>query len=212
MNIIIITLFAIVFAARKDCGPQHSLFYNKNHGKLDVTFFVPETYDDTNSCELIENTGFKKLYPTHLRGNDMEYIIDKENSEPELENCNKNIKGNMILANRVWKKDIGNLCWIYVKKEKFNIYGNIFSKAMLHVKQCCGSNSSRAVGNLRITAPTEPPSNPNPTTAPTRLSGINILFILIGIVAVIVLLALFVTCGCLYCRMRNRPVEYNNDS
>lgn len=137
---IIFILFEIYLSAKKKCVSTHSTFYNTNYGKTNMEFFVPETYVDTNPREPMTNIKFRSMYPQYLIGNEAEHIIDKTNSEPELEKCNKNIRGNLVMANSSWNKGVGGLCWNYVKLEKKQIYGNIFQRAMDNVKKCCDIN------------------------------------------------------------------------
>lgn len=134
MNLIIITFIAINFAAKDTCT---SSFYKENYKKTNIKFFVPETYDITNPCELITPTQFRKLYPQYLKNNHVEHIIDHANSEQTLQHCNKDIRGNMILANADWNRQVGQLCWDNVKKEKIDVYGNIFRTALDAVTKCC---------------------------------------------------------------------------
>jgi len=80
------------------------------------------------------------LYKKYTLGQDVEHIIDTANSEPDLEKCDKNIRGNLILANHIWNTQIGQLCWKHVKDEKSTVYGEIFLKAMHNVRQCCSKS------------------------------------------------------------------------
>ena len=145
MNCIIIftTVIVLTIGATKKCVSQHSSFFNDNYGKTNYRFYIPETYENTNPCEVIDNIKFRKIYNQYTVGNniDVEHIIDLQNSEPELESCNKNIRGNMILADRSWNRGVGGLCWDYVKMEKSQVYGNIFNQAYNNVKKCCGMST-----------------------------------------------------------------------
>jgi len=60
------------------------------------------------------------------------------NTECEIEKCNKNIMGNLLLADSSWNRGMGQLCWEQVKVEKSQVYGPIFYKAMNNVRKCCG--------------------------------------------------------------------------
>lgn len=63
-----------------------------------------------------------------------EHIIDLKNSI--LENCNKNIYGNLVMAYGKWNMEIGQLTWTDVEKEKRLVYGDIFDKAIENIKIC----------------------------------------------------------------------------
>lgn len=65
---------------------------------------------------------------------EVEHIIDLKNSE--LNNCNKNIYGNIVLAYGLWNRQVGNLNWTYAKKEKKLVYKEIFDKAIHNIKKC----------------------------------------------------------------------------
>lgn len=138
--IIFTTIIVLIAGAIKECRTsQHSKYYLNNYGKTNNRFFISETYENNNPCEIIDNNKFRKLYSQYINSNvQVEHIIDLQNSEPELEYCNKNIRGNMILADGNWNQGVGQLCWDYVKMEKSQVYGNIFNDAYNNVKKCCG--------------------------------------------------------------------------
>lgn len=69
---------------------------------------------------------------------EVEHIIELQNSE--LNNCNKNIYGNIILAYGKWNRQVGNLDWKNGKQEKERIYGrNIVKQALENIKKCDSS-------------------------------------------------------------------------
>ncbi len=150
---IILLLLAIAFAARETCTARtHSKFYDEHYVKADIKFFVPETFQYTDPCTPMTNLVFRKQYPQYLEGNQVEHIVDKENSEPELDRCNKHIIGNLVLANATWNMGMGNMCWRDIKVEKSQVYGYIFQKAMDNVKQCCGNGDIAVPDNMMVYA------------------------------------------------------------
>lgn len=132
-------LWITSFAAVTNCNAEHSSFYNTNSGQ---SFFIPQTFmqlSNADPCETISNSQFRNENKQYLTSNlDTEHIIDLSNSESELAHCNKNIRGNMVLANSNWNRGVGNLCWKYAKSEKRSVYGNIFNQAENNVRVCCG--------------------------------------------------------------------------
>src|ERR1044071_832591 len=122
---LIIVFLTICFAARDTCTTS---FFKNNYGKTNIKFFIPETYDNTNPCQQMTNTQFRNLYKKY-NSYEVEHIIDHKNSEPTLLHCNKDIRGNMVLADAVWNKQVGQLCWDNVKKEKSLVYGTVFQRA-----------------------------------------------------------------------------------
>lgn len=149
-------LLDVSFGARKDCVSPHSSFYTNNYGKTNVLFFAQQTYKYNDPCEPVTNNNFRNnLYPQYKEGRDVDHIVDISNSEEELSECDKNIMGNLVLADSGWNRGVGNLCWRYVKAEKQMIYGDIFDRAMYNVRYCCG-----------LDTPTYRPTT-NPTTPPT---------------------------------------------
>lgn len=142
---IVFLLFTILIsfsiAAKKECNKHssaHSKFYEINYNKTSTRFFVRETYNlSSDPCESMSNQKFRLLHKKYVLGQDVEHIIDTANSEPDLAKCDKNIRGNLILADHIWNTQIGQLCWDYVKAEKSIVYGTIFQKAMDNVRKCC---------------------------------------------------------------------------
>uniref|UniRef100_A0A6C0C7G7 Uncharacterized protein n=1 Tax=viral metagenome TaxID=1070528 RepID=A0A6C0C7G7_9ZZZZ len=131
------TLFLVTFAAKEKCNALHSTFFNNNYGKTSARFFVKETFAYTDPCGVITNAEFSKQYPQFKSGNDVEHIIDTAFSEYELRDCDKNIIGNLVMADRSWNRGVGQLCWENVKTEKMIVYEDIFQQAMNNVRKCC---------------------------------------------------------------------------
>jgi len=140
LQAILFVLFITSFAARKNCNALHSNFFSDNYGKTNTQFFVRETFTFIDPCETITNSKFRAKYPQYLSDNQVEHIIDKENSEQDLETCDKNIIGNLVLANGAWNMGAGQLCWDNAKIEKSLVYGDIFPQAMDNVHKCCHTN------------------------------------------------------------------------
>lgn len=71
----------------------------------------------------------------------LEHIIDQKNSDPEFgSKYNKNILGNYIMAYGRWNQQIGRVQdWELIKKEKEEVYKDIFRSASNSVKRCSHS-------------------------------------------------------------------------
>lgn len=146
MIIHVLSLLVAVFAAQKPCTTKHSTFYNNNHTD-NKSFFVPETLVGTGKlhpCQVISYTQFNNDIKNYQRsGWTVDHIIDLQNSDPELADCQKHIRGNMILVNSQWAQDMKKLCWDNAKIEKKEIYGAIFNKAIENIRMCCKPKSQQ---------------------------------------------------------------------
>lgn len=133
LSIILINVFTLSFSASPNCGKTSTGIPNHN-------LFIPNTWPNNfDPCEKLDKTKYNKLYPHDGKSWNIEHIIELKNSEPELESCDKDIFGNVILADATWNRAVGNLCWKYCSQEKMRVYGPIFSQAMNNVRQCCNS-------------------------------------------------------------------------
>lgn len=67
----------------------------------------------------------------------VEHIIPKANNIPELQGCNTNIFGNLVMAYGLWNQQLNNgfLC------EKEEVYGSIYNQAYNAVLSCCDTPS-----------------------------------------------------------------------
>jgi len=127
---------------RSECGSKHSQFYIDNHDKSADVFFLKHTRYDSGItvivCESFTSTDFRELFDSRtLKGQDVVNIIDIENLDSKLQNCDIDIRGNLVLANSLWNESMGQLCSNDVTKEKIEIYGDIYRKALNDIKQCC---------------------------------------------------------------------------
>jgi hypothetical protein len=138
LGLILIILLHTCQCARSTCSPKsHTEAYLKNKNTL-TSLFYPIARQVTNLCEPITNTAFRKEYPWLTSADEVEHIIDINNSPGELENCNKRIRGNMIIANGQWNRQVGQLCWKDVSVEKKLVYGDeIYNSAYNSVLSCC---------------------------------------------------------------------------
>lgn len=136
-------IFTIVHAARKDCTTHTTSYYQTNYRNIPSKFFLPSTAANSNEkCEVISNTEMRRRYNAGSNV-EVEHIIDISNGPEELRDCNKNIRGNLILAVGEWNRAIGQLCWNDVAAEKRLVYGSqIFSSAYNSVKECCGHSDN----------------------------------------------------------------------
>ena len=129
--------------ARLSCGTkQHTDKYLRNKDNP-IVLFYPKTssaYEQTDICAPITNSALRTQYPWITSNEDVEHIIDINNGPPELTRCNKRIRGNMIIANGLWNKQVGQLCWKDVSTEKRLVYGDeIYNFAYESVRSCCES-------------------------------------------------------------------------
>lgn len=170
--LLVLSLSNFCFGAKKLCVSRHTGFFYENYNNSNALFFIRETFapDGSNRCHHITNDYYRNVLYSNInkQGIDTEHIIDLKNSEPELDDCDKEILGNMILANRSWNRAVGSLCWEYVKAEKLQVYGDIFNEAMRNVRECCGLTSKPASRqSAQPTRLTPRPSVPQPTFRPS---------------------------------------------
>lgn len=162
--------------ARPKCSNlMHTIFYTNHYTTApNDLFFAPDSQrNKTNICKHFTEKQFN-----NSTNRCVDYIIDKENSE--LPDCDKDIVGNMILANCEWKKQAEQLCWKYLKTEKMQVYKNIFTKALENVKYCCGTSVKEPVVEHVIQPTIEP------TNAPV-LTKNAMMYIISGVVFSIIL-------------------------
>jgi hypothetical protein len=139
--LITVSLINIAYAAVKECKAINTNYYLQNRGNIPGAFFYPQTaFSSGDKCQVISNSELRSQYPWLKTTDQVEHIIDSNNGPDELANCNKNIRGNLIIAIGTWNNAVGNLCWKYVAAEKQAVYGPIFNTAMTSVKECCGIN------------------------------------------------------------------------
>jgi len=74
---------------------------------------------------------------------EVEHIIDKANTDPDLVGLNVNIVGNLVMAYGRWNQQVGQLSWNNVVTEKREIYTTfLFETARHYVLTCNGSDTS----------------------------------------------------------------------
>lgn len=163
--IIALLLIAVCSGSRKVCSAEHTGIPLGHHLMVASSFGGGQP-----PCKKFNRVEFNAAYPHDSKQFHIEHIVELQNSEPSLANCDKDIYGNIILANATWNRAVGNLCWKYTASEKQIVYGAIFQQAMDNVRQCC------------INEPTTPPTlphgrpayvNPPTTVAPLAPRRIN---------------------------------------
>jgi hypothetical protein len=145
--LLLFLLIACVLCAREECGSQHVTNYYTSHPNgIPSSFYNPSTassYEDR--CTPITNQEMRKTY--NVGPNDqVEHIVDSNNGPLELHDCNKDIRGNKIIAYGVWNNQAGQLCWKDAEAEKRKVYGDwIFDNAYNAVKECCNGRTESAL-------------------------------------------------------------------
>jgi len=131
-------LFYISHGARPTCAQRTQTdYYLRNKGAPAALFYF-NTRQVEDKCQVISNSEFRKQYSQLTPKEHVEHIIDINNGPSELLNCNKQIRGNMIIANGDWNRQVGQLCWKDVSVEKRLVYGDeIFNSAYDAVRSCC---------------------------------------------------------------------------
>lgn len=145
---LLLLFVSFVLCAKEKCGNYHHTKFYDEHKLNKDDYFVSSTYDDKDPCIMISNEEFRKLYPQFSKGNDVEHIVDTANSEY---GCEKSIMGNLVMANSIWNRQIGNMCWDDVKVEKREIYGEIFDRAVDNVRRCCKTETINFFSIMIIT-------------------------------------------------------------
>lgn len=140
MRFSLLILFALViyvYAARANSGAKsYTKYINSSN------LFINETFQMRYKCrrfdgreEYLRKTLMKLPYFINFSKYDVEHIIDKNNSI--WPRCDKDIYGNIILANSSWNRAMGQRTWHLVEDEKKYVYGAIFNKAKDNVLYCC---------------------------------------------------------------------------
>lgn len=145
--IIIILLFNIVLSAKKQCGTiPHTTYYTTHCCPITKqNFFYPNTLPirTDDRCTPYTNPQLRDEYDWIKSSDQVEHIIDTNNGPIELTNCNKNIRGNLVIAIGTWNNQVGQLCWDDVDAEKRLVYGNeTVDFAYESVKLCCEINNN----------------------------------------------------------------------
>ena len=138
--IIFTTVCILTIAAAVDkCGANDHSTRWREVSPPRVSLFLADTYSyGGNKCDTVTNPTYREMLKRagyDLGSMEVEHIIDIAHSE--LPGCNKNIRGNLVIADASWNRGVGNLCWTYASAEKANVYGEIFTNARTAVRECC---------------------------------------------------------------------------
>lgn len=171
---LIFVLFLVAYA--DDCTKKTLTLTNHGTSNANDYFFAPQTYGGHLKCTNVNtNNDYRKLinskYPCigahcvkasspwgciQYNSQDcynVEHIIPESHNIPEIEGCDVDIHGNLIMAYGLWNQQLSNTFF----HEKKLIYGDIFTKAYESVYYCCKGQmpTSIPVPNCGITdAPT----------------------------------------------------------
>lgn len=154
IRMLIFVLFLVIYA--DDCTKKTPTLTNHGISNANDFFFSPQTYGGHLNCANVKtNNDYRKLINTKfpcigahcvkasspwgcIQYNsqncyNVEHIIPEKHNIPELEGCNVNVHGNLIMAYGLWNQQLSNT-FFYEKKL---IYGDIFIKAYDSVYYCC---------------------------------------------------------------------------
>lgn len=150
MLIFLLLIIALVHSAAVKCsGTPYTDYYKNNVGNIPSAFFVMSTaLDYSDPCEKITNSQMRKKYSWITNEHDIEHIIDTKNGPSELESCDKDIRGNKVVANAGWNRAVGQKCWAQVSIEKEIVYSEAFIKAYNSVKRCCAKQPDINLSNV----------------------------------------------------------------
>lgn len=140
--ILLISVISVTLCARVECTNKHTSYYMSRCCPVSNydAFFYRETRatSDLDRCEVYTNQRLRGMFSWITPTDHVEHIIDSNNGPSKLINCNKNIRGNLIIAKGQWNTQLGNMCWADVEQEKREVYGNdIFQYAYDSVELCC---------------------------------------------------------------------------
>ena len=129
-------------SATKQCTRSRSEYYLDNKNRIPDAFYYPSTsailLGENDRCTKITNSQLRKQYPWIKSTDEVEHIVDTNNGPEYLEECDKNIRGNLIISIGIWNRQVGNMCWKDVEAEKRTVYGNqIVDYAISSVHICC---------------------------------------------------------------------------
>lgn len=138
MMIVFTLLFVLVGGAKIDGSNGHTKVYTNMLESL----YIKQTYFDmkdircspvNSRAEYVAILASRGITDIPSDSWHMEHIID-QNGTPYAQN--KNILGNLIMANATWNRQIGQLTWSAVEREKRAVYGEIFDLALSSVVEC----------------------------------------------------------------------------
>jgi hypothetical protein len=139
--LLVFFIFTYVLAARPECTTSNTVYYKSHCCPIKVNnFFYPSTspINAGDRCATITNQELRNQYPWIKSTDQIEHIVDTSNGPDHLKLCNKNIRGNLIVAIGIWNNQVGQLCWKDVEGEKRSVYGNtIFDYTLESVRICC---------------------------------------------------------------------------
>jgi len=149
----------------------HTDQYNKFQSCELDKLFIQNTYGGlfNDPCQQMYSQKFKQMlvnnnvscdaswclekddYGCQYAGNRLcpntEHIIDLNQAGSDYNNCDKNILGNMIIAYGQWNYEVGTGSsfksnWENIKREKTEVYQDIFNMADFYVRNCnCDGNN-----------------------------------------------------------------------
>ncbi|CAK7994859.1 Hypothetical protein POVR1_LOCUS377 [uncultured virus] len=128
-------------AARKECtSRQQTEYYSAHRKSIPGAFYHPKTASSQEErCNPTTNRYLRKLLNVSAE-DEVEHIIDSTNGPSELIDCDKNIRGNLIIARGTWNNQVGKLCWTHAEAEKRKVYGDVIVDfAYASVNECCQS-------------------------------------------------------------------------
>jgi len=139
MILLVYVLLHLSSAATTSCSDEpHTSYYKLHSHEIPQSFYVPSTSADyEDPCQPITNAQMRRQYSWITNEYDIEHIIDTTNGPVELDKCNKDIRGNKVVAIATWNRAIGKKCWKHVEAEKKLVYGNVFDNAYQSVSRCC---------------------------------------------------------------------------
>ena len=156
---ILLALYCTVHAATKTCAKTATNYYSQRCCPVrDKSVFFdavtsPLKVPQQDRCKPITNQAFRKLFPWITSAQQVEHIVDKANGPEHLEECNKDIMGNLIIAAGEWNQQVGQMCWKDVEREKRSVYGSdIMSYALTSAEECCGKAPSKAKYGVAVLA------------------------------------------------------------
>lgn len=146
------------------CNQHTTVFtdWMNNKTRSNESMFIKNTFGSNDPCRKYTT---RKTYIQYLKDNnitctgplctdnsfgyltDIEHIIDLKNSI--LPNYDRNIYGNIILANMKWNREMGSKGWNIIQTEKSIVYGEIFNLAIENIIKC---NQNETKNNKKHTS------------------------------------------------------------
>jgi hypothetical protein len=122
-HIIITTLLVIAKAetkrdisATKQCTRLRSQYYLDHLSQIPTAFYYPTTspiLSGYDMCTKITNSQLRRQYPWIKSTDEVEHIVDTNNGPEYLNECDKSIRGNLIISIGTWNRQVGQMCCNY---------------------------------------------------------------------------------------------------